>query len=300
MPKASHKSIVEEEEDAVLHGSMNPEEAKRHTCSLEDALDKLGESIRDGVTEGMMKITIEHFKSAIMEIAPYMEEASVASVLKSIKDISCIALMPPTSDREEKLEAMMPQLNILDLKTTVAQAKQLGDLTKEQKELIGELFNELEVTHESLARVSSSLGRLSRSLNSKQLLLTLRASIQPLVQINTLDKFWKDPILITQKAELPDNIHQRVQTHNDSRSIIGYHEKGKLQQSNAPSSSHTGFQTVKEVWRWHNTEEHAGSVQHAAKTIGSLYYWPQIPRRTDRLARKRRTSGEEPSTSSKQ
>ena len=162
MPKASHKSIVgEEEEDAALHGMANPEEAKRQACSLEDALDKLGESIRDGVTEGMMKITIECFKSAIMEIVPYMEEASVASVLKSINDISCMALMPPTSDCEEKLEAMMPELDIPDPKNMLAQAEQLGDLTQEQKELMGELFDELEVTHESLVRVSSTLGRLS-------------------------------------------------------------------------------------------------------------------------------------------
>ena len=58
-----------------------------------------------------------------------MEEANVASILKSIKDISCMALMPLTSDREEKLEAMMPELDIPDPKT---QAKQLGDLTQEQ------------------------------------------------------------------------------------------------------------------------------------------------------------------------
>ena len=168
MPKATLKSIVgDEEEEAALHGMANPKEAKRHACSLEDALDKLEESIRDGVMEGIMKITIEHFKSAIMEIAPYMEEANVASILKSIKDISCMALMLPTSDREEKLEAMMPELDIPDPKNTLAQAEQLGNLTQEEKELMGELFDELEVAHESLARASSTRGRLSRSLNSK-------------------------------------------------------------------------------------------------------------------------------------
>ena len=121
-----------------------------------------------------MKITIEHFKSAIMEIAPYMEEANVASILKSIKDISCMALMLPTSNCEEKLEAMMPELDIPDPKNTLAQAGQLGDLTQEQKELMRELFNELEVAHELLARASSTLSRLSRSLNGKQLLLILK------------------------------------------------------------------------------------------------------------------------------
>ena len=151
----------EEEEEIALHGMANPEEAKRHTSSLEDVLDKLEESIRDGTMEGKMKITIERFKSAIMEIAPYMEEAKVASILKSIKDISCMPLMLLTSDHKERLEAMMPELEIPDLKDTLAQVKQLGELTQEQKEVMGELFDELEIAHESLAKASSTLGRLS-------------------------------------------------------------------------------------------------------------------------------------------
>ena len=162
MPKATQKSIVgEEEEEIALHGMANPEEVKRHACSLEDVLDKLEESIKNGTMEGIMKRTIERFKSAIVGIAPYMEEAKVVSILKSIKDTSCMALMLLTSDREERLETMMPELEIPDPKDTLAQAEQLGELTQEQKELIGELFDELETAHESLARASSTLGRLS-------------------------------------------------------------------------------------------------------------------------------------------
>ena len=103
---------------------------------------------------------------------------------------------------------MIPESEAPDPKDILSKAEQLGDLTKEQKELMGELFDELKTAHESLARASSTLGRLSRSLNGRQLLLTLQASVQPLIQLNTLDKFWKEPILKTQKTELPDDIHQ--------------------------------------------------------------------------------------------
>ena len=211
MPKATQKSVVaEEEEETALHGTVNLEEARRHALNLDNVLDELEESIKTSTAENKMKITIERFKSAIVEIAPYMEEAKVMSVLKSIKDTSCMALMPLASEREERLEAMMPESEAPDPKDILSKGKQLGDLTKEQKELMGELFDELKTAHESLTRASSTLGRLSRSLNSRQLLLTLQASVRPLIQLNTLDKFWKEPIMKTQKTELPDNIHQRV------------------------------------------------------------------------------------------
>ena len=187
---------------------MNLEEARRHAQDLDQALDELEEIIKTNTTENKMKITIERFKSAIVEIVQYMEEAKVVSVLKSIKDTSCTALMLPARDREERLEAMMPESEAPDPKDILSKAEQLGDLTKEQKELMGELFDELETVHESLARASSTLGRLSRSLNCRQLLLTLQASVRRLVQLNALDKFRKEPVLKTQRAELPDDIHQ--------------------------------------------------------------------------------------------
>ena len=98
MPKATQKSIVtDEEEEIALHGTVNTEEARRHALNLDNALDELEESIKTSTTENKMKITIERFKSAIVEIAPYMEEAKVVSILKSIKDTSCMALMPLAS-----------------------------------------------------------------------------------------------------------------------------------------------------------------------------------------------------------
>ena len=85
--------------------------------------------------------------------------------------------MPPDSDKEEKLEAMMPESGTPDLEDILSNVEELGDLTRNQKELLGELFKELETAHESLTRACSTLGRLSRGLNGRQLLLTLRASV---------------------------------------------------------------------------------------------------------------------------
>ena len=115
---------------------INPEEAKRHALSLDNALDELEEGIRASTIENIMKTTIDKIKLAIVKIAPYMEEVKEMSVLKAIKDTSHTALMLPDSDREERLEVMMP-MEAPDPKDILSKAEELGDLTKEQKELMG-------------------------------------------------------------------------------------------------------------------------------------------------------------------
>ena len=50
--------------------------------------------------------------------------------------------------------------------------------------LLAELLDALEVAHDQLAMVYSLLGRLSRSLKSNQLMVVLKASICPLIQLN--------------------------------------------------------------------------------------------------------------------
>ena len=61
-----------------------------------------------------------------------------------------------------------------------------------------------------MARACSTLGRLARGLNGKQLLLTLRASVRPLVQVNIDQKFWRDTAQTSKRTDLPDNLHHRI------------------------------------------------------------------------------------------
>ena len=42
MPKAKEKTVVpDEEEETALHGTVNPEEARKHTLNLDKAMDKI-------------------------------------------------------------------------------------------------------------------------------------------------------------------------------------------------------------------------------------------------------------------
>ena len=238
---------------------INPEEAKRHALSLDNALDKLEEGIRASTIENIMKTTIDKIKLAVVKIAPYKEEVKEMSVLKAIKDTSCMALMLPDSDQEEQLEVMMP-VEAPDPKDILSKAKELGHLTKEQKELMGELINELKLAQESLAQACSTLGVLSRSLNSKQLLLTLQASVRPLIQLNTLGKVLERTSHENTKNRTTRRHSPVCCPYSDSRHVIQYYKERKGQQPNQTFRGHTGLQTTKKIWTRNNTKEYARAI----------------------------------------
>ena len=54
----------------------------------------------------------------------------------------------------------MPDEDLPSASDVATQAQELDDLTPEQRELLTELFNELEVAHDSLAKARSTIGSI--------------------------------------------------------------------------------------------------------------------------------------------
>ena len=301
MPKAKEKSIIiDEEEEATLHGNINPEEARRHTIKLEKAMDMVEEGIRTGITEGIIENAAKEIKNALVEIAPHMEDAKIEAVLKAIKDMACTALMPPDSDKEEILEAMMPETEAPDLEDLLSNTEEMGNISTDQKELLGELFEELETAHESLARACSTLGRLSRGLNGRQLLLTLQASVQPLVQLNIEERFWKEPARKSRKTDLPDDLHHRVALTMIPDASA---ESIKKENNNSPMrllAATLAFQILKRFGQRTTQQNMQELYEVKPKQLALCITGRKYLGGAERRARKQRASGEEPSTSSQQ
>ena len=83
-------------------------------------------------------------------------------------------------------------------------------LNKNQRELLRELFEDLEVAHEHTARACSVLAHLSLSLMAPQLMAILKGVTCPLIQVNALEGLM-DKVKTQRKAELPDDVGARVQ-----------------------------------------------------------------------------------------
>ena len=64
-----------------------------------------------------------------------------------------------------------------------------GTLTDEEKDLITKLFKTLKMAYNQLCRYCGLIGFLSYKLNVRQLLMVLKSSVRPLIQVNTLPGF---------------------------------------------------------------------------------------------------------------
>ena len=92
----------------------------------------------------------------------------------------------------------------------IREIDEVEPLTKKQWQDIREVFKNLEITHEHLGRSCGLIGALSHSLSSKQLLLLLKSSIRPLVQVNKLGGFLEEPKAGKTGSDLPESTHNRV------------------------------------------------------------------------------------------
>ena len=111
---------------------------------------------------------------------------------------------------EKALGELMPLEDIPGRTDMVAEAEEETLLTENQRQLLVELFDYLEVVHEHTARSCSILAALLKTLSTAQLKMVLQASVRPLVQLNALGGLFNPPLARPQRAELPDEVNERV------------------------------------------------------------------------------------------
>lgn len=150
-----------------------------------------------------MENAIKSLKQAIEKTLPGTEEADITAVLKAVHDPTCLAIQRHTEEAEEKLEELMPEVDIPGGEEVISRIEELESLTTQQKDDIRELFKNLEVAHEHLAHSCDLLGMLSQLLTLRQLLLLMKASIHLLVQVNTLTGFMEEPAK-SRRIDLPE------------------------------------------------------------------------------------------------
>ena len=103
MPKAARKSSGEEVDDIPLHGTINEEEAKEYSRSLDNIIIKLGIDIKEEVYDAMKEAILD-YKQVITTLIPGMDTADPDAVWRSIKDKVGLCICPSTEEKEKTLE----------------------------------------------------------------------------------------------------------------------------------------------------------------------------------------------------
>ena len=86
----------------------------------------------------------------------------------------------------------------------------LKPLTYDNKDMLMELFNDLEVARNHMARVCRHLSSLLKILTPGQLMIVLKACNHPMIQLNAIKGFLDKEMVSKCKLELPDYRGNRV------------------------------------------------------------------------------------------
>ena len=184
MPKAKQKMVAVEEESDDLHGVVNPLEAKSHISSLDQVMTLIQEQVKAGDTKDLLERVMADMKATLANITPTMQLADISTVTNAIKDKCFKVLLSRSDELDQILQEILPVDEIPRASGVIQMAQTEEALTEADQRVIAELFEALEVTYDQLATACSLLGRLSRTLKPEQLIIIIKASIRPLIQLN--------------------------------------------------------------------------------------------------------------------
>ena len=103
----------------------------------------------------------------------------------------------------------MPDEDIPEGEKIVADISQVKVLTYAQKDLIVSLFDNLSIGHEHLSRAAANMSSLCKVMEPDQLLLIMKCSLRPLVQLSASPGLFDAPIQ-KWKKDLPEDKAHRV------------------------------------------------------------------------------------------
>ena len=182
MPKATRKSPDDTEEQGSL-GVINPQEAQDHVMDLEALMKNMKEKIATGTMTDVLKQTLKNIKTRLVSTFPSLDNADVDMVFNAIRDKELKVLLPHTEDTESLLEELLPGGEVTPGPSVLRDIQDADTLSTNDQELIAELFDVLETAYNQLATASRLIGRLARTLKPNQLMLVLKASVRPLIQL---------------------------------------------------------------------------------------------------------------------
>ena len=215
--EAEPGEVIEIEEEVEMevepHHAINPIEARHHVQRLNEALQMMDAKIESGKIKDVLKDTVQEFKETICMVMPSMTEANILDILHSIRDPTCLTIHPNSEEVEGLLEELIPSKENPSGSSVIRSMRDEKTLSDEEKEMICELFKTLETAYDQLGRACRLIGALSRKLNSNQLMTVLKASVRPVIQVNTLPGFIQQVTQKDKHTDIPEDTTERIRSN---------------------------------------------------------------------------------------
>ena len=209
----------EEEEQLVGAGPQNPEEVRSYREKVNVVFDTFGELLAGDVKDALQKM-VASLKRVMVKHWGGMAEADVSSVVKTVKDPSClhfhqflatggIEITEPASDLPEGWEFLWS----------------LPEKTRKHEEwqLIISMFDHISEAMAHASMAAANISALGKIMDPQMFDLVLKAVVRPLVQINILERYLslvQDPKPASTADEVWQKLERKLLPHSDSASIV--------------------------------------------------------------------------------
>ena len=209
----------EEEEQLVGPGPQNPEEARSCREKVDTVFNTFRELLIGDVKDTLQK-TVTSLKRVMVKHWGGMAEADVSSVVKTIKDPSClhlhqflvtggIEITKPASDMPEGWEFL----------------QSLPEKTRKHEEwqLIISTFNHISEVMAHTSTAAANISALGKITDPQIFNLVLKAAGRPLVQINVPEGYLslvQDPKPASTADEVWQKLERKLLPHSNLASIV--------------------------------------------------------------------------------
>ena len=146
----------------------------------------IGEQVEKKDMADLLEKALSDMKESLTKLTPTMQLADPSTVIRAIWDKHFNVLLPRSDELDQIFEEIIPNEEIPGTPEVLHAAQREGEMSETDQKVVAELFESLEIAHDQMVTACSLLGRLSRTLNSDQLMKIIRASIRPLIQLNAL------------------------------------------------------------------------------------------------------------------
>ena len=205
-------------EGTELMGPLNPEEAKSYREKVDAVFETFSNLLADDIKDALHR-TVTSLKKVMTKHAPSMTEADVNSIMKTIRDPSCLHLHQyittggiTVTEAESEAPSGWEFLRSLPEK----------ERKKEERQLIINTFDHISeaMAHASMAAANiSSLGKIT---DPETFDLVLWAAARPLVQINVPERYlspMQDPKPASTAEEMLKKLETKLLPHPNCASI---------------------------------------------------------------------------------
>ena len=208
----------EEEEQLVGAGPQNPEEVRSSREKVNVVFDTFGELLTEDVKDALQKM-VTLLKRVMVKHWGGMAEVDVSSVVKTIKDPSCLHLHQ---------YLVTGSIEVTELASDMPEGWELQSLLEktrkhEEWQLIISTFDHLSEAMAQASTAAANISALGKIMDPQMFDLVLKAATRPLVQINVLERYLslvQDPKPASTADEVWQKLERKLLPHSDLTSIV--------------------------------------------------------------------------------